>query len=471
MTLASAITRRTARLAILSAAAALALGLMAHAALAETLSLTVGAQRIIPLSAPVTRIVIANRGIVDASVLNDRQVQVVGLHPGHTAVTLFTAGAADGVSYTVDVLGNGGTGAAAAPGGLKQALARDPALSGITTRPDGHGGVVLSGSVPDLQSYEQAQSLAKDYGTKAHADALHVGGNQMVAVEIRFAAVEASTLQQLGFNFQALGNGIQGAVAAPGTVSSAAFSSLASAAGTGLDLTAGLPLASAFNLFMAGPKQNIGGVLSALSGAGLVQILAEPTLLVRSGDHASFLAGGEYPIPVPQSGVGGTGTITIQYHTYGVRLNIAPVVLSDQRIALRVSPEVSQIDPANTLTYQGFSVPAFLVRNASTTIELGDGQSYVIAGLMYNNDSYAQDKVPLLGDLPIIGNFFKVTNDSHTREELVVIATPHLVSPIDAKNLPPLPGSATANYNPGFGDILLNRKPLDQELGAYGLSR
>lgn len=470
MILASVFARHLARL-FAAACLIAALGQAAHAQ--EALSLNVGAQRVVALQAPVTRIVIADRGIVDASVLDNQQVQITGLHPGRTSVTLFTAAGAEGTRYAVTVLGGAARagGAPQAPGGLAQALRQNPALSGITVHPDGHGGVVLGGSAPDLQSFGQAQTLAKEYGQKASAAGVRVGGNQMVAVEIRFAAVEASTLNQLGFNFQALGNGIQGAIAAPGSVTSAAFSSLAANSGTGLALTAGLPLASAFNLFMAGPHQNIGGVLSALSGAGLVQILAEPTLLVRSGDHASFLAGGEYPIPVPQSGVGGTGTITIQYHTYGVRLNIAPVVLSDQRIALRVSPEVSQIDPANTLTYQGFSVPAFLVRNASTTIELGDGQSYVIAGLMYNNDSFASNKVPLLGDLPIIGNFFRVTSNSRTREELVVIATPHLVSPLDERQLPPLPGAATANYNPGIGDMLLNTHPLDHALSSYGLSR
>jgi pilus assembly protein CpaC len=346
---------------------------------------------------------------------------------------------------------------------VRTALRGQPDLGGVRYTGDGEGGV-LSGSVPGLEAHARAAAIAGAGGGKV-ADTTRVGGGQMVAVEIRFAAVSVSTMKALGFNFQALGHGIQGALTSPGGANGFSFTP-----GSGLALPATLPLQGAFNLFLAGSKGSALGMVSVLSSAGLMQLLAEPTLLVRSGAHASFLAGGDIPIPVPQSG-SGNGSVTIQYHPYGVRLDIAPVVLAGGHILLRVSPEVSEIDNANALTFQGYSVPAFRRRSTSTTVELGNGQSFMLAGLIYNNDTFVQNKVPWLGDLPIIGNFFKFTQNSHERQELIVIATPHLVGPMDGRQIPPLPGEATRDYDPSFGDIVLNAKPLDSVVRAYGLAR
>jgi pilus assembly protein CpaC len=166
-------------------------------------------------------------------------------------------------------------------------------------------------------------------------------------------------------------------------------------------------------------------------------VLAEPTLVALSGQNASFLAGGEIPVPVPQA----LGATSIEYKPYGIGLTLTPTVLSPQRIALKVAPEASQLDYTNAVTISGVSVPAITTRRAETTVELGDGESFVIGGLIDRETSSNVNKVPLLGDLPVIGAFFKQLQYQQNDEELVIIVTPHLVSPL-AKNatLPTTPG-------------------------------
>ncbi len=181
-------------------------------------------------------------------------------------------------------------------------------------------------------------------------------------------------MKVLGLNLQKLGSGFQFAVTAPSTVNSFQFSP---SGGLGLDTS--LPLSKAFNLLLAWPGTDLLSVISALGSVNLAQVLAEPTLLVRSGDEANFLAGGEIPIPVPQSGQG-NGTIAIQYRKFGVQLNVHATVLNSDRIVIRINPEVSELDYQNALTLQGFNVPAIRARSTDTTIELGDGQSFVLAG-------------------------------------------------------------------------------------------
>jgi pilus assembly protein CpaC len=345
-------------------------------------------------------------------------------------------------------------------------MAGQPDLNGVKVRTLG-GRLIMSGSVPNLEAHEQAASLARAFGGDGLiVDQTRVGGDQMVAVEIRFAAMAATTINELGFNFQSLGRGFQGVSTAPNTLSGLATT------GANLAVGSGLPIASAFNLLLSGSnsKGSVIGILSALNSAGLTQLLAQPTLVVRSGEHANFLAGGEVPIPVPQGG-SSAGSITITYHPYGVRLDVTPTVLSDRRISMVVAPEVSEIDNANALSIDGFSVPAFRKRSTSTTVELGDGESFIIAGLIYTNNALTESRVPLLGSIPIIGAFFKLAQNSRERQELIVVATPHLVRPLDGAKLPPLPGEEIANYNPGVGSMALNTDSLNSAFVSYGLMK
>jgi len=171
--------------------------------------------------------------------------------------------------------------------------------------------------------------------------------------------------------------------------------------------------------------------IDALKESGLTKILAEPTLITTSGREANFLAGGEYPIPVPQSGTGGGTTITIDYKTFGVGLNFTPTVLSNEKISMAVSPEVSELDFTNAVAISGYVVPALTTRRVSTVIELADGQSFAIAGLLKEDVREVVSKFPVLGDIPILGALFRSTSFQKNETELVVIVTPHLVKPLD----------------------------------------
>jgi len=170
--------------------------------------------------------------------------------------------------------------------------------------------------------------------------------------------------------------------------------------------------------------------IDAMKENGLLKILAEPTLITLSGKKAEFLAGGEFPIPVPQPGAGGT-SITIEYKPFGVGLNFTPTVLSNKKISMQVAPEVSELDFSRALTISGFVVPSLTTRRASTTIELGDGQSFAIAGLLKDEVREVISKFPLLGDIPVLGAIFRSSSFQRNETELVIIVTPHLVKPLD----------------------------------------
>jgi pilus assembly protein CpaC len=185
-------------------------------------------------------------------------------------------------------------------------------------------------------------------------------------------------------------------------------------------------------------------------------VLAEPSLTALSGQTASFLAGGEFPYPVPQtSGGSGSGTITVQFREFGVRLNLTPTVLSNSRIAIKVAPEVSDLDFTNGLSISGTTVPGLIIRRTDTTVELGDGETFVISGLVSNNLTNNVDKVPWLGDIPVLGAFFRSTRIDRTEKELIMVVTPHLVRPIArGAALPPLPGESTNGYRPNFAETM-----------------
>ena len=169
------------------------------------------------------------------------------------------------------------------------------------------------------------------------------------------------------------------------------------------------------------------GFVDALKQDGLVKVLAEPTLIALSGHNASFLAGGEFPVPVPQ----GLGTVAIEYKPFGVRLSFTPMVLSDNKINIKVAPEVSEIDFTTAIQFSGFVIPGLTSRKAETVIELADGQSFAIAGLLKDNVRDVLDKYPLLGDIPILGVLFRSRSFQKNETELIIIATPHLVKPLD----------------------------------------
>ncbi|AOR79264.1 pilus assembly protein N-terminal domain-containing protein [Novosphingobium resinovorum] len=295
-------------------------------------------------------------------------------------------------------------------------------------------------------------------------------GEKVVAVDVQFAAVSSSTLKALGFSFAKLSGDIQGALVPSSSLNGYSFNGSGSGGTStpGLNIDASAPIQSAFNLFLSSRNRGIGAVLSALSSNGLSQLLAQPTLLVRSGEKASFLAGGEFPVPVPQSTGGNGNTISIQYKEFGVRLSVTPYVLNENSIVLKLAPEVSELDYNNGVQLQGYTVPGIRRRSTETTVELGSGQSFVIAGLNYSNSSVTKDKVPFLGDLPVLGAFFKRQQNQKERQELIIVATPRLVEPEAVK---PMLATANKSVDPTIGQMIVGNDGVEQGIRTFGVVR
>jgi pilus assembly protein CpaC len=432
-----------------------ATALAAAAAMAESVSLPMGGQQVVRIDGEISRIAVGDPAVADVKLVSARELRVLGTKTGTTDLLVWRRGQTQPDNFHLAI--------GADVTGLKAAFAADPDLANIAINDTGKS-VVLSGRVPSAAAHDRALTLAHAELGKDIADITSIGQTQMVAVEVRFAAVSSTALEALGINLQRLGDsGFQFSSNSPNTVNSFSF------LGNNLSVTGSLPLSQAFNLLMAWPGSDFMGVVSALNSANLAQLLAKPTLLVRSGETASFMAGGQIPIPVPQVGTL-SNAVTIDYHKFGVQLHLKATVLDDKRIVINVNPEVSELDPTNAVQIQGYTIPAIKTRSTDTTIELGDGQSFVLAGLMYSSDSSTQDKLPGIGDLPIIGAFFKQTQHSRERQELIIIATPHLVSPMKPGEMPPLPGE-NITYNPSLADTVLGNKPLDKFTVEYGLMR
>src|SRR6266566_4713111 len=274
---------------------------------------------------------------------------------------------------------------------------------------------------------------------------------QAVLLQVKFAEVNRAAIQQLGMNLFSTG-----ATNTLGAVSTQQFGPLspANARGGGSGATVGI--SDLLNVFLFRPDLNLGVTIRALQQKNLLQVLAEPNVLAINGAEASFLAGGEFPFPVLQGGAA-ANAVTIQFKEFGVRLNFLPQIMPDGVIRLKVAPEVSSLDFANGLTVSGFTVPALSSRKMSTQVELRDGQSFAIAGLIDNRLTEIAMKVPVLGDVPILGNFFKSRALNKTNTELLVMVTPRLV-----EGTPPGP----APTQPGFPEQFLDRPQFDGKSGA-----
>jgi pilus assembly protein CpaC len=307
--------------------------------------------------------------------------------------------------------------------------------------------VVLTGIVSSKEVADRAVALAQTR-TKAVVNLLGIAGTTggEVLLQVRFAEVDRAAIQQLGLNVFSTGAGNT-----PGAVSTGQFSSpQAGGQGGGQGRVTGVipgqiegfttsfTLADLLNVFIFRPDLNLGLTLRALQQRNVLQILAEPNLLALNGREASFLAGGEFPFPIVQ-GIGGLNSVTIVFKEFGVRLKFTPNILSDGTIRLKVAPEVSALDFSNGLTISGFSIPALSTRRAETEVELRDGQSFAIAGLIDNRLTENASKIPGLGDIPIIGKLFRSRSTNKSNTELLVMVTPKLVKPLAPGQVPTMP--------------------------------
>jgi pilus assembly protein CpaC len=292
--------------------------------------------------------------------------------------------------------------------------------------------ISIRGQVPSMSVSEQVVEMASTYA-KVH-NFMEIAGGQQVMLQVRIAEVSKNALRNLGVTFGGTDN--VSTFTTNGISSGQNTFTFPPAAGAS-------PLVGsvAGNLFGSGRF----GVISfdyfitALRTNSLLRDLAEPNLLASSGQEASFMAGGQVAIPVPQPGNGGS-TITVQYQPFGVELKFTPNVLGNGRIRLHCAPRVSQVDPSLGTTISGNVVPGFTDRHLDTTVELNDGQSFALAGLLQDNLTASSTKIPLLGDLPVLGALFRSTSYQRNETELVVLVTPRLVAPMNPDQVPLLPG-------------------------------
>jgi pilus assembly protein CpaC len=248
-----------------------------------------------------------------------------------------------------------------------------------------------------------------------------------ILLKVRFASVDRSLEKQLGINFfsSGFGNVISGVSTGQYSPPSVSIP----AAGTAAVPT----ITNSLNLFTFLPGLNVGATLESLESKGIVQVLAQPNVLAANGKQASFLAGGEFPYPVVQgSASGAAGAVTIEFKEFGVRLNFIPTITPRGSIRLQVAPEVSSLDFSNAIEVSGFNVPAINTRKVKTEVELSDGQSFAIGGLLDNRDTETYEKIPFLGDIPILGKLFQSMQKTRNNTELIVIVTPEVVAPIQA---------------------------------------
>jgi pilus assembly protein CpaC len=323
----------------------------------------------------------------------------------------------------------------------------------ITVTPS-RSAVVLSGHVSTEDVSKRAAELATAY-SKSVVNVLTFGpvGAQEVLLQVRFAEVDRTAFTQLGSNFVSTGAG--NTIGTSGTGQFGGFGSQQISQTTGQTgpFQTNETVSNVLNLFLFRPDIHFGAVIEALETKNLLQILAEPNLIAVNGKKASFLAGGQFPFPIVQPGAGFTA-VTISFKEFGVKLDFTPVIMPNGNIHLVVAPEVSALDFSNALTISGFTVPALSTRKAETEFELQDGQSFVIAGLIDNRVTDIYNKIPGLGDIPILGNFFRSKSAQRSKSELMVLCTVRRISP---NTEPPPPPKVPKPY--------LDKDKFDREHG------
>jgi pilus assembly protein CpaC len=399
---------------------------------AAPLRVMVGKSLLINTTEQLRRISITDGAIASAQVITPTQILIHGKAPGEVSLLIWdTLERYRSFDLRVDV-------DVSACADEEHRVFPDEQITVTPSR----AAVVLSGHVSTEDVAKRAGELASAYSPKV-VNVLTFGpvGAQEVLLQVKFAEIDRSALTQLGVNFISTG-----AANTTGTITTGQFGGFGpqtltpgtsvTASGTTATTTPGTTVSNVLNLFLFRSDINLGATIEALATKNLLQILAEPNLIAVNGKEASFLAGGQFPFPIVQPGAGFTA-VTISFKEFGVRLQFTPVIMPNGNIHLKVAPEVSTLDFANALTLSGFTVPALSTRRAETEFELQDGQSFVIAGLMDNRVTDIYNKIPGLGDIPILGTFFRSKSLQKSNSELMVLCTVHRISPNTEPPAPP----------------------------------
>lgn len=376
----------------------------------DTLAVSMNRAVVVETDSPFVELSIANPGIADISTLSDRSIYVLGKAPGRTTLTILGANgqliANVEVQVTPDI--------AEFRERLRQILPSEP----IEVR-TANDGIVLSGIVSSGARLDAALQLAERYAPGRVSNLMSVGGTQQVMLRVRFSEVQRSAAQNLAASL-AIGQG--GTVLGSGGFNTP---SLAANALAGTVAPSGAPAAGVITGGFSIGSVQFQVMLEAMESNGLARTLSEPSLTALSGQQANFLAGGEFPVPV----MGDSGVVTIEYRPFGVELSFTPRVVDGNLINLMLNASVSSLDTSNSVTTGGVSVPAFRRRQTSTTVELRDGESFAIAGLLQDDFQGSISQVPWLGDIPVLGALFRSADYRRNQSELMIFVTAHLVSP------------------------------------------
>jgi pilus assembly protein CpaC len=395
---------------------------------ANELSVGVGKTVLVDCAWPIARVAVGQGDLAEVHATGPTEILVQGKTVGETSLIIWdTHGGRQFFNVTVRA-------SASVLHDNLDAIRRElkAELPGDSLRVSSENGAIfLRGTVKDLVSSDRAVKIASTGGKVINLLNVSVpASDPQILLKVRFISVDRTKSAQFGINIYS--NGFGNTI---GGISTGTLTTTLPSGGTGASVGGGI---SQTNIAAFYPGLNIGATIQALKTTLGAQVLAEPNLLASNGKSASFLAGGEYPFPMVQGGSGGSGSaVTIMFKEYGVRLNFIPTITPRGTIRLQVAPEVSALDFSNAIEISGFNVPAITTRKVKTEVELADGQSFVIGGLLDNTESETFSKIPFLGDIPILGKFFQSMQKTKANTELIVIVTPEIVAPISAGE--PLP--------------------------------
>jgi pilus assembly protein CpaC len=418
----------------LAAAAQLALGTMASAPAqareieltadrsSATVKISIGKSEGVRTEGSFAEVIVSDPDVADAIPLTDRSLSILGKKIGNARVSVYGEGKKLVGVFDVEVSYDTSRLGAELAQRFPQARFRVSSVNGR---------IMLAGTAPDGMTVDKAMTIAKQFGADV-INTVKVNSPQQVMLEVRFVEASRSAGRELGVNWQAVQTNLLSGGAGVGGV-----------VGTGAGLISGAAPFGTVVGRMLGNGVQADQLLQALEERGVVRRLAEPNLTTMSGETASFLAGGEFPIPVASN----LGTVTIEFKKYGVGLAFTPTVLGDGQINLKIEPEVSQIDPTTTITIGAITIPSLIVRRANTTVELRDGQSFAIAGLLQSINTQDQKQLPWLADVPVLGALARSASYQKKETDLVIIVTPRLVRPARPGDMlrTPLDGSRPAN--------------------------
>jgi pilus assembly protein CpaC len=394
---------------------------------AHELSLMVGKSIVVNSGQVIERVAVGFGEVAEAMAVAPHEVMLSGKAPGSTTLIIWQQGGGR-LAFDVNVLPNLFLPKTRLEQ-VRQEIARelpDQAIT-VTSQDDA---IFLRGNVKNLTSAGRAVAIASAFGRVVnllYVDVPEAG--RQILLKVRFASVDRSNSKELGINLfstgatNTIGRTGTGQFSPPGVPQNAQQNGLISP----------FVFSDLLNIFLFRPDLNLGATIKALEAKNLIEILAEPNVLAQDGKEASFLAGGEFPYPIVQgSGASGVPVVTIQFREFGIHLNFVPVITARGTIQLKVAPEVSSLDYANGATISGYTVPGISTRRVETEVELGNGQSFAIAGLLDKRATDVFEKMPLIGSVPILGKLFQSKSTIKNNTELLVIVTPELVQPVPA---------------------------------------